>query len=94
MSSHAFASSEIVAVQVTPQGLARLVASISVSHELDAAGRPISFGPGLYGTSRFYASNELFHLFATCNAWSAGMLCEAGVPFSPALSSTSGALSA
>ena len=87
-----FASAEIVALQVTPQGLARLVAAISASHELDAAGRPISFGPGLYGTSRFYASRDTFHLFATCNVWVAAKLREAGVPVSPALSQTSGAL--
>ena len=89
---HYFASAEIVALQLTPQGFARLVAAISASHELDAAGQPIPLGPGLYGKSRFYASHEVFHLFATCNVWSAGMLREAGVPISPALSPTSGAL--
>ena len=89
---HYFASTEIVALQVTPQGLARLVAAVSASHEQDAAGQPIRLGPGLYGTSRFYASNEAFHLFATCNVWVAAMLREAGVPVSPALSPTSGML--
>ena len=89
-----FASAEIVALQLTPQGFARLVAAISASHELDAAGRPIPLGPGpgLYGRSRFYASSEAFHLFATCNVWVAGILREAGVPVSPMLSQTSGAL--
>ena len=81
-----------VALQLTPQGFARLVAAISVSHELDAAGQPIPLGPGLYGMSRFYASREAFHLFATCNVWVAAMLHEAGVPVSPTLSPTSGAL--
>ena len=89
---HYFASAEIVALQVTPQGFARLVAAISASHEQDAAGQPIPLGPGLYGTSRFYASNEVFSLFATCNVWVAAMLREAGVPLSPALSPTAGAL--
>ncbi len=89
---HYFASAEIVALQLTPQGFARLVAAISASHELDAAGQPIPLGPGLYGTSRFYASREAFHLFATCNVWTAAMLREAGVPVSPALSPTAGAL--
>lgn len=89
---HYFASAEIVALQITPQGFARLVAAISASHELDAAGQPIPLGPGLYGKSRFYASNEVFSLFATCNVWVAGMLREAGVPLSPTLSPTSGAL--
>ena len=87
-----FASAEIVALQLTPQGFARLVAAVSASHELDAAGQPIPLGPGLYGTSRFYASRDTFHLFATCNVWIAAMLREAGVPVSPALSPTSGAL--
>ena len=89
---HYFASAEIVALQLTPQGFARLVAAISASHELDAAGQPIPLGPGLYGMSRFYASREAFHLFATCNVWTAAMLREAGVPVSTALSPTSGAL--
>ena len=89
---HYFASAEIVALQLTPQGFARLVAAISASHELDAAGQPIPLGPGLYGTSRFYASREAFHLFATCNVWVAAMLREAGVPVSPTLSPTSDAL--
>ena len=89
---HYVPSAEIVALQVTPQGLARLVAAVAASHEQDAAGRPIPLGPGLYGISRFYASNEVFHLFATCNVWIAAMLSEAGVPVSPALSPSSGAL--
>jgi hypothetical protein len=89
---HYFASSEIVTLELTPQGFARLVAAIAASHELDAASRPIPLGPGLYGTSRFYASREAFHLFATCNMWIAAMLREAGVPVSPTLSQTAGTL--
>ena len=89
---HYFAFAEIIALQLTPQGFARLVAAVSASHELDAAGRPIPLGPGLYGTSRFYASREAFHLFATCNVWVAAKLREAGVPVGPVLPPTSGAL--
>ena len=88
---HCFGCAENVGLQLTPQGFARLVAAVSASHELDAAGRPIPLGPGLYGTSRFYASNEVFPLFATCNVWVAATLREAGVPVSPVLSTTSGA---
>lgn len=89
---HQFPAAEIVALQVTPQGLARLVAAIAASHERDAAGRTLPLGPGLYGASRFYASRETFHLFATCNVWTAAMLRQAGVPVSPVLSPTSAAL--
>lgn len=87
-----FPAAEIVALQVTSQGLAQMVAAIAASHERDAGGRPIPLGPGLYGRSRFYASRESFHLFATCNVWTAAMLREAGVPVRPVLSQTSGAL--
>ncbi|MDP1650131.1 MAG: DUF2459 domain-containing protein [Rubrivivax sp.] len=87
-----FAAAEVVALQITPQGLARLVAAIAASHERDTAGREIPLGPGLYGTSRFYASREMFHLFATCNVWAAAMLREAGVPLRPLLTLTSGGL--
>lgn len=87
-----FAAAEIVALQITPQGLARLIATVAASHERDAAGQPIAFGPGLYGRSRFYASRDRFHLFATCNVWTAAMLREAGVPLGPLLSPTAGAL--
>jgi len=78
-----FPGAEIVALQLTSQGMARLVDAVAASHERDAAGRPIAFGPGLYGSSRFYASRERFHLFATCNVWTAALLREAGVPLGP-----------
>lgn len=83
---------EIVTLHVTPEGFARLVTAIAASHELDAAGRPIPLGPGQRATSRFYASRDTFHLFRTCNVWTAGVLHGAGVPVNPALSHTAGAL--
>ena len=87
-----FQAAEVIALQITPQGLARLIAAIAASHELDAAGQPIALGPGLYGASRFYASRESFHLFATCNVWTAAMLREAGVPLGPLWSPSAEAL--
>lgn len=87
-----FPASEVVALQLAPDGFARMVAALAASHELDAAGRPIPLGPGLYGTSRFYASRQSFHLFATCNVWTATVLREAGVPVRPLQSHTAGAL--
>lgn len=87
-----FPAAEIVVLQVTPQGLARLVDAVAASHERDAEGRPIVFGPGLYGKSRFYASRERFHLFATCNVWTAALLREAGIALGPLHLPTAGAL--
>ena len=83
-----FGSTEILELRVSARGLARLVEVVRDSHELDASGRPIALGPGLYGASRFYASREKFHLFKTCNVWTASVLQEAGIPVSPALALT------
>lgn len=80
-----FGSTEILELRVSARGLARLVEVVRDSHELDASGRPIALGPGLYGASRFYASREKFHLFKTCNVWTASVLLEAGIPVSPGL---------
>ena len=87
-----FPAAEIAALDITAQGLARLVDAIAASHERDAAGSTIALGPGLYGTSRFYASRETFHLLATCNVWTAAVLHQAGVPVRPVLSPTAAAL--
>lgn len=84
-----FGAAEVLELRVSARGLAGLVEVVRDSHELDASGRPIALGPGLYGASRFYASREKFHLFRTCNVWTARVLLEAGIPVSPA-----GALSA
>jgi len=82
-----FPGAEIVELHVARQGFARLVDYVRASHELDPSGAPIALGRGRHGTSRFYASREAFHLFKTCNVWTAGVLREAGVslPSGPAL---------
>ena len=82
-----FPGAEIVELHVSRQGLARLVDYVRASHELDPSGTPIALGRGRHGTSRFYASREEFHLFKTCNVWTAGVLRVAGVslPSVPAL---------
>lgn len=75
-----FAAAEIVELRISEDGFARLVDYVRASHEFDATGQPIVLGQGQYGTSRFYASREEFHLFKTCNVWTARVLREAGVP--------------
>ena len=75
-----FPGAEILELRVSAAGLERLIARVRESHELDATGRAIALGPALYGTGRFYASREQFHLFKTCNVWVATLLHEAGVP--------------
>jgi len=83
-----FGAAEVIELRVSEKGLQKLIDHVRASHELDAAGRPIQLGPGLYGRSRFYASSERFHLFRTCNVWVAVALREAGLPVAPAQSIT------
>jgi uncharacterized protein (TIGR02117 family) len=80
-----FPASDIVALRISPQGLADLVAHLRASYERDAAGQTIMLGPGLYGDSRFYGSVERFHLFRTCNVWTAATLRAAGLPIASSL---------
>lgn len=87
-----FPAAPTATLDISREGAQRLVAAIAASHERDAEGRPIAFGPSLYGQGRFYASRERFHLFATCNVWVASRLRDAGVAVRPALALTTGLL--
>lgn len=87
-----FPGAPMTAVRLSHDGARRLGAAIAASHERDADGQPVAFGPALYGQGRFYGSVERFHLFATCNVWVARRLREAGVELWPALALTAGML--
>jgi uncharacterized protein (TIGR02117 family) len=80
-----FPASDVVELRISPQGLALLVARVRASYERDAAGQAVLLGPGLYGDSRFYGSVERFHLFRTCNVWTAEVLRAAGLPIESSL---------
>lgn len=87
-----FPDAEIVELQVSRQGFARLVDHVRASHVLDPSGAPIALERGRHGASRFYASRESFHLFRTCNVWTATVLREAGVSLAPGPALTASAL--
>ncbi len=73
-----FPYSEIITLDVDPDAMARLTQYISGAYERDAAGKIKRMGRGLYGDSRFFAGREKFHLFRTCNVWTARALSAAG----------------
>lgn len=83
-----FPYSEIIEIQLTEPGFERLCRYIAASHAKDTAGNSVPLGAGLYGTSRFYLSSETYHLFNTCNAWTAKALRTAGCPVTPAVTIT------
>ena len=85
-----FPTSDIIRVELSACGFERLCGYIHDSYARDAAGQTIRLGPSLYGDGRFYLSREKFHLFNTCNVWTARGLRAAGLPVTPFLSITTG----
>jgi uncharacterized protein (TIGR02117 family) len=78
-----FPTSEIIALKLSLSGLECLVAYIHDSYARDDAAKTAPLGKGLYGDSRFYPARGKFHLFNTCNVWTARALRAAGYPIGP-----------
>ena len=78
-----FAYSEIVAIPLTEDKLAELNSFIA-----DSFASFESLRVGLYGPSYFYPGTGSFHLFRTCNVWTAEGLAAAKLDISPAFSFT------
>ena len=75
-----FPHSEVIALQADTVAITRVAQYVSDAYERDAAGNIKRMGQGLYGDSRFFAGRENFHLFRTCNVWTARALRLAGCP--------------
>jgi uncharacterized protein (TIGR02117 family) len=72
-----FPDAEIVELQLSAEGLQKLVTYIDDSFDRSSAN---SGFPGLYRFSRFYPATGRFHIFETCNTWTARGLKTAGIP--------------
>ncbi len=79
-----FPYSEIIRIELLTADFMHLSRAIVESFATDEVGKAVPLGAGLYGNSRFYLSRERYHLFNTCNVWSARMLRTAGLPITPA----------
>ena len=75
---------EVVSLPIDDKNFGRLVDFIDASFERAGAARAAATGPGLYPTSRFYPTKGRFHLFNTCNTWTARALAAAGFDVSAA----------
>jgi uncharacterized protein (TIGR02117 family) len=76
-----YRANEIIELTVPVDGFGRLVRYIHDAFERAGAWPAAALGPGLYGESRFYPARDSFHLFRTCNVWTAQALRVAGLPF-------------
>ncbi len=79
----------MVPLSIDAQGLGRLVDFIDATFAREPPPRAKATGPGLYAASLFYPAVGRFHLFNTCNTWTARALATAG--FDVSASGTSGA---
>ncbi|MDX1484748.1 MAG: DUF2459 domain-containing protein [Alphaproteobacteria bacterium] len=86
--------SEVVAVALSKRGLRRLIAAVAAQFKRPEGGRAAPVAPGLYPYSRFYDAHGKFHLFNTCNTWTARVLRMAGLDVTPAGVITAGELMA
>ena len=78
-----YPKAEVVSLPIDDENFGRLVDFIDASFERSGAARAASTGPGLYATSLFYPAKGRFHLFNTCNTWTARVLAAAGFEVSP-----------
>lgn len=74
-----FPTARLVPLSVSDDAFERLLARISASFDRRGAPRATPQAEGLYAFSRFYPATGRFHLFNTCNTWTASALRAAGL---------------
>jgi uncharacterized protein (TIGR02117 family) len=90
--ARSFPKAEVVSLPIDDENFGRLVHFVDASFERSGAARAAATGPGLYATSRFYPAKGRFHLFNTCNTWTARALAAAGFDVSTSGTSRAEAL--
>lgn len=87
-----FPNSKIIMIRLSEAGFNHLIGYIAASFDKDSDGNTVPLGAGLYGLSQFYRSRDTYHLFRTCNVWTAKALDAAGCPVRPFLAITEDSL--
>ena len=73
-----------ISMELTEAGFWRLAQALAAEFERPpGGGRAESISRGLYSDSYFYHALGAFHLFNTCNTWTARMLRTGGIAISP-----------
>ncbi len=82
-----FPHSEVIRIDLGRQGFVSLCQHLDNRFARDS-GSAAALQSGLYGQSRFYLARDTYHLFNTCNVWTARALRTAGCPVTPAFNIT------
>lgn len=75
-----FPDDEVAALRISFAGFGRLVAYLDGTFDRQGAPRARTAAPGLFDFSLFYPAEGEFHLFNTCNRWTARGLQAGGLP--------------
>ena len=85
-----FSEEEVVELELSNAGFVRLVKFIDNSFTPNEEGKTTRLKDGQYGTSGFYRAKGKFHLFNTCNTWSAETIRTSGFPINTFCTFTGG----
>ena len=78
-----YSGAELFAISLSESELYALQSFISHSFHRTQSGNAIKQQQGLYANSQFYTGTGDYHLFNTCNTWTAKALKSAGLNISP-----------
>ncbi len=78
--SDIFPGDEVIEMKISAEGFRKLTAYLDASFARGGKARARAVTPGLYGFSQFYPATGKFHLFNTCNSWTAKGLEQSGLP--------------
>lgn len=82
---HYFEGEPLYATCLSAQELGALQRYLISSFSRNGTGPVVPLRPGLYGESAFYTATGRYHLFNTCNTWTAKALRSAGLDIAPSL---------
>lgn len=85
-----FLFSELIELKVSEAGFIALLAYINDSFTISDQELPSKIASGLYGKSWFFKSRYSYHMFFTCNHWSAEAIRKTGFPISSFYAATAG----
>jgi len=87
-----FKNNEVEKFCLKDSELESLIKFISGSFYRDDSGKILKLNHGIYGDSQFYKAKGDFHIFNTCNKWTAKGLESAGMEISTTFKLTAGSI--
>ena len=87
-----FRGSEVKVLCLSDAGVSSLIEFIAASFSKSTLGEIIELKTGIYGDSQFYEGVGDYHIFNTCNKWTAKGLRSAGLDISPVFKLTAGSV--